>query len=289
MIASLFYSIAFFLQAVFTPGLNRVDGKHIKKMPAKITKIAAMDTLINESSALIKPSNLFDFYFTLNDSGGKPEVFSINDKGELLATMPIPNAKNVDWEELTYYNDSLLNPHIVIGDIGNNNNQRRNLCLYDYDIEHKSTSKHAFSYADQDAFPPQKDSMNYDCEAFFKRDSSYYLISKNRGNNSVKIYRLGESLTSTSATIHQRIQIKGMTTACSVWKDEKTGAEKLAVLFYGRIVLFNIVDTEKGIELKAYGVIRFARGGQTEGICWYNKNELRVTNEKGKLFKVVFR
>lgn len=289
MIASLFYSIAFFLQAILTPGLNRVDGKHIKKTRAKITKIATIDTLINESSALIKPSNLFDFYFTLNDSGGKPEVFSINDKGELLATMPIPNAKNVDWEELTSYNDSLSNPHIVIGDIGNNNNQRRNLCLYDYDIEHKSTSKHTFSYADQTAFPPIKDSMNYDCEAFFKRDSSYYFISKNRGDNSVKMYRLGEAPTSTSATIHQRIQMKGMTTACSVWKDEKTGTEKLAVMFYGRIVLFNIIDTEKGIELKAYGFIRFPTCGQAEGICWYNNNELRVTNEKGKLFKIMLR
>ncbi len=286
MIASLFYSIAFFLQAILTPGLNKVDGKRIKKTRAKI---ATIDTLINESSALIKPSNLFDFYFTLNDSGGKPEVFSINDKGELLATMPIPNAKNVDWEELTYYYDSLSNPHIVIGDIGNNNNQRRNLCLYDYDIQHKSTSKQTFTYADQAAFPPIKDSMNYDCEAFFKKDSSYYFISKNRGDNSVKMYRLGEAPSSTSATIHQRIQMKGRTTACSVWKDEKTAAEKLAVLFYGRIVVFNIIETEKGIELNAYGVIKFSSGGQTEGICWYNKNELRATNEKGELFKIVLR
>ena len=83
--------------------------------------------------------------------------------------------------------------------------------------------------------------------------------------------------------------MKGMVTGCSLWMDEKTGAEKLAVLLYGRIVLFNVINNPSGIELKAYGRIKFASGGQTEGICWYNETELRLTNEKGTFFKVALK
>jgi|GEM_PF-1014294 len=289
MLLSLFYSIVFFLQAVFTPGANRIDKKHVKVIPAKITQIAFLDSVINESSTLVKPNKDFDLFFTLNDSGGKPEVFAINDNGKLIDTKVIPGAKNADWEEIVYYQDSLQNPHIVIGDMGNNRNQRKNLCLYDYDVATDATVKKMFSYQDQYLFPPSKDSSNYDCEAFFRRDSSYYFISKNRGKGSVKLYQLSQDTTAHIAVVKQRLLFKGMVTACSLYKDDKTNTEKLAVLLYGRIFLFAIHDSTSGITLKPYGVVKFPSCGQSEGICWYSSTELRATNEKGKLFKIVLK
>ena len=289
MLLSLFYSIAFFLQAILTPGANRVDGRHVKIIPAKISRIAFLDSLINESSALVRPDPEFDLYYTLNDSGGKPEVFAVNQKGHIVDVKPIPNAVNTDWEELVFYKDRAENPHLVIGDIGNNRSLRKNLCLYDYDVSSNKTIRHTLFYEDQTKFPPAEDSMNYDCEAFFRRDSSYYFISKNRGINTVKLYKLSQDTSIHKAHIQQTIVFKGMVNACSLIKDEKTGHEKLAVLLYGRIFLFNIVDSGKGIQLTAYGVIKFPGAGQSEGICWYNTTELRVTNEKGKLFKIVMK
>ncbi|MGN6648175.1 MAG: hypothetical protein ACTHJT_16745 [Cytophaga sp.] len=289
MLLSLFYAIAFFLQSILTPGANKIDGKHVKIIHARITRIAFMDSVICESSALAKPEKDLDLYYTLNDSGSDAEIFAINGQGTLLDTKKIPDAKNRDWEELVCYKDSLQNQHIVIGDIGNNRNQRKDLCLYNYDVNKNQTIKHTYHYEDQVQFPPAKDSMNFDCEAFFRRDSSYYFISKNRGVHSVKIYRLAQDTTAHTATVQQRLQFKGMVNACSVFQDKSSRTENLAMLLYGRIFLFHILETPTGIQLQSYGVIKFPSAGQSEGICWYNKNELRATNERGKLFKIVIK
>ncbi|WP_018342646.1 hypothetical protein [Cytophaga aurantiaca] len=286
MLLSLFYSVLFFLQAVLTPGSNKVDGKHVKIIHAKIKRITFIDTTICESSALVKPDLDFDIYYSLNDSGSRPEVFAFNEKGELLDTKTIPNATNKDWEELVYYKDSLENPHLVIGDMGNNRNKRKDLCLYNYDIDNNTTNKHSFSYEDQSKFPPSEDSLSFDCEAFFRRDSSYYFISKNRSRVPVKLYQLSQDTSAHTANVVQQLSFKGMVTGCSVYKDA-SGKEKIAVLLYGRIFLFHITDSHAGIQFVPYGVIKFPSGGQSEGISWYNEHELRVTNERGKLFKII--
>lgn len=289
MFLTLFYAIAFFLQSILTPGANKIDGKHVKVVHAKITRIAFMDSAICESSALAKPEKDLDLYYTLNDSGSDAEIFALNEEGILIDRKKIPDAKNKDWEELICYKDSLQNQHIVIGDIGNNGNRRKDLCLYSYDVNKDQTIKHTYRYEDQLQFPPIKDSMNFDCEAFFRRDSSYYFISKNRGAPSVKIYRLAQDTSAHIATIHQRLQFKGMVNACSVFQDKTSATENLAMLLYGRIFLFHILETPTGIDLQPYGVIKFPSAGQSEGICWYDKNELRATNEHGKFFKIVIR
>lgn len=289
MFLSLFYSVAFFLQAILTPGANRIDGKHVKIVHAKITRVAFLDSIICESSALVKPDKDFDLYYSLNDSGCKPEVFAFIETGKLIDSMTIPNSKNKDWEELVYYKDSLQNPFFVIGDMGNNRNKRKDLCLYTYNVNKNVTSKHTFSYADQTQFPPVEDSLGFDCEAFFRRDSSYYFISKNRGKGPVKIYQLEQDTSDHSASVKQTIRFKGMVNGCSVYKDEKSGTEKIALILYGRIFLFHLNDSPDGIKLSPYGVIKFPSAGQSEGICWYNEHELRATNERGKLFKIVLK
>lgn len=288
MLLSLFYSIAFFLQAILTPGSNKVDGKHVKIIHAKISRLAFMDSIICESSTLVKPDPEMDLYYTLNDSGSKPEIFAINSSGQLLDSMAIPNAANKDWEEMIYYKDTVQHPFIVIGDMGNNSSRRKDLCLYEYDIMYETTIKHSFLYADQTQFPPVTDSLDFDCEAFFRRDSSYYFISKNRGTHAVKLYQLPQDTSAHRASVKQSMHFKGMVTACSVFKDF-SGKEKIAVLIYGRIFLFHINDSAGGITLSPYGVIKFPSGGQSEGICWQNGNELRATNERGKLFSIVLK
>lgn len=289
MLLSLFYSIAFFLQAILTPGSNKVDGKHVKVIHAKIKRVAFLDSVVCESSALVKPDSVFDIYYTLNDSGSKPEVFAINEKGQLLDSKTIPNSTNKDWESLVFYKDSSNSPHLVIGDMGNNRNTRTDLCLYDYDVNANTTNKHTFSYKDQQLFPANKDSLSFDCEAFFRKDSFYYFISKNRSHVPVKIYQLSQDTTVHTASIIQQLSFKGMVTDCSLYYNHSTNKEALAVLLYGRIFLFKITEANSGIALTPYGVIKFPSSGQSEGICWFNENELRVTNEKGKLFKILLK
>ncbi|MBC7451927.1 MAG: hypothetical protein H7259_10595 [Cytophagales bacterium] len=283
---SFIYSVAFFLQALLTPGSHRVDGKYIHRVPSHKEKIAVLDPVINESSGLTYVSDSSNYFLTLNDSGGKPEVYAINDKGVLIQTFPIKDARNYDWEEVANYTDTLKQLHILIGDIGNNKNQRRDLCIYDYIIASDHTLKHRFAYEDQTSFPPSEDSMNYDCEAFFRRDSSYYVISKNRSKGDVKLYRLSQDTTAHTAVIIQGIRFKGMVTACSHYTDPISKEEQLAVLTYGRLFFFHIKTNGDSIVLIPIGLRSFPAAGQTEGICWVNAKELLMTNEKGKLFRI---
>ena len=284
----IFYTISFFLQAMFTPGAHRIDDRHIHVVHTSKHKIAKLDTLINESSGLAKVKDSSNCILTLNDSGGKPEIFAVTDQGTLIRTYPIPLAQNKDWEELIYSKDAISNDdHIIIGDVGNNSNKRKELHLYDYSIQKNATIQHDFYYEDQMAFAPSKDNMNYDCEAFFKKDSSYYFISKNRSKGPVKIYQLNQDTASHQAFIVQKTRFKGMVTACSFLPaTNKNEQDKLAVLTYGRIYLFKVVPTGIALKLIPYGVIPFPGCGQAEGITWLNEKELLMSNEKGNLFKI---
>ena len=63
---------------------------------------------------------------THNDSGNNANLFEIDSlSGNLLRTISISNATNIDWEDITEDEN-----HIYIADIGNNNGNRIDLKIY---------------------------------------------------------------------------------------------------------------------------------------------------------------
>jgi hypothetical protein len=74
---------------------------------------------INEASGLVASRNNPDALWTHNDSGDKPRIFLISDKGKHLATFNIQGAKNRDWEDITSSNENGIN-YLYVGDIGDN-------------------------------------------------------------------------------------------------------------------------------------------------------------------------
>ena len=62
--------------------------------------------------------------WVLNDAGNNNNFYRIDPlNGEILQTVTITNAYNIDWEELTCSETDLY-----IGDFGNNFGNRKNLC-----------------------------------------------------------------------------------------------------------------------------------------------------------------
>ena len=110
-----------------------------------IKSIAQIDTVVNESSGLIKAQE--GGYWTNNDSGGKPELYRISEKGELLERRQLPETSNIDWEELA--SDSEGN--IYVGDFGNNRMNRKDLKVYKIGRGRIETIN--FQYSDQQEFP----------------------------------------------------------------------------------------------------------------------------------------
>ena len=116
----------------------------------------------------------------LNDGGNAPQLFRFDlVKAAVLETrlLPVPNR---DWEELT--SDAAGN--LYIGDFGNNQNYRRDLCIYRYQPDSGAIDSILFVYPDQNAFPPDiQETWNFDCEAMVFYGDSLHLFSKNRFKN----------------------------------------------------------------------------------------------------------
>ena len=146
-----------------------------------------------ESSGLIYRA--WNRIYTHNDSGNPNQLFKIDTLGHLLKTIVVANAANIDWEDITQDE----NGNVYIGDFGNNDNNRTNLCIYQ--IGNPDTlsgdtiyaRRMSFRYASQTMFPPQANKLEYDCESMIFFNDSIHIFSKNRTNpftGYVKHYKL---------------------------------------------------------------------------------------------------
>jgi len=82
---------------------KREEGFKKGKTHYQIKKIGQLPLVISETSGLAKAKSNQTFW-THNDSGNAPELFEINQKGEILQAISLPNLKNTDWEDLAQDN-----------------------------------------------------------------------------------------------------------------------------------------------------------------------------------------
>ena len=215
---------------------------------------------------------------TNNDSGGQPELYEMDLKGNLLSTLKVPDARNVDWEDLAQAPDGT----IYIGDMGNNANKRRDLTIYAFSSEAKTTAAIHFRYADQRAFPPPPDARNFDCEAFFYYKNQLYLFSKNRSktNQFVKLYEVPVQPGDYTLAVKDSISVKTQVTAADV----NPSGTAFALLTYGKILIFGIendtIDFSHPKECIKIGKL------QEEALVFLNDNDLLITNEQRKMYRI---
>ena len=112
---------------------------------------------IDETSGLASFENNF---LTLNDSGGKPALYSFNAKGDLLETHKIDGAINRDWEDIAQ--DST---HFYIADTGNNYATREDLTVYIVTRDFKLKDSIKINYASQTNFKKKKASKKGFCKS----------------------------------------------------------------------------------------------------------------------------
>ena len=242
----------------------------------QVSKAIKLPLVVNEGSGLLRSANDSTFW-TLNDSGGKPEIYEITKKGKLLKTLPIPNVKNQDWEDITRDEKG----HIFIGDFGNNQNTRKDLVIYKFpENQPEKFEKIIFHYANQKQFPPDKKSLNFDCEAFFALGDSLYLFSKNRGDKSVRLYAVPSRAGNYALVPQEKIFLKTMVTGAAISPNKKI----FALLTYGKVFLFYIDN--QGVSFKKPMLcFKFAHK-QTEGITFLTDETMLISNEEGEMFEV---
>ncbi|QCK13902.1 hypothetical protein [Mangrovivirga cuniculi] len=142
-------------------------------------KITDLHSHLDENSGLVAISQ--NEFWTITDSGNPPYLYSFDTTGKIIDFYKITGASNNDWEELAFDGS-----HFFICDIGNNKNLRKNFQIYkinyrfDRNLRRVPSELISFIVPDQNAFPPEKDEMNYDMEAVIPLGDSLYIFTKNR-------------------------------------------------------------------------------------------------------------
>ncbi|MFL5729566.1 MAG: hypothetical protein ACJ75J_08795 [Cytophagaceae bacterium] len=272
-------TVILYFKSLLSPCVLHKDPAIAEKKPHyKMTRIGELPAAIDESSAVIPADTASSGFVTLNDHGGKPELYRVFPQGKTwnYTSWKVSRSSNYDWEELA--RDDRGN--IYIGDFGNNYNNRRNLRIYIVNpADSLKTDSISFSFEDQKLFPPAKDDMNFDCEAFFWYDHHLYLFSKNRGKGLVKVYKLPDQPGAYQAKLFDSLNVKGMITSADISPDKRN----LVLLSYGRIYFFKLAENGS-LRFQGFFCRKFPRGGQSEAICFLNNNDLLITNEGRKIF-----
>jgi hypothetical protein len=250
------------------------DLKTLYSLPKKLKEVSGI-TYFPETSII----------YTLEDSGNKNAIYAIDSKGKLDKTITISNAENIDWEDIT--RDKTGN--IYIGDFGNNDNERKDLCIYkvakselNKDLA-KAEYKISFSYPEQTEFPPKKKEMFYDVEGFFEQGGYFYLFTKNRSkgfDGTAFIYKIKNAYGTQKAVKIGEFKTCNnynhcVLTSATISPDGK----KVALLSHDKVLLFKGFKGDlfhKGTHTE----INLNHFSQKEAIVFKDNNTLLIADEK---------
>lgn len=270
-----FYMLLFSMKVALCNCHSEIHKSGFEKAKAQytITKTGQLAAVTNESSGLA-PAAQPGYYWTHNDSGGKPELYKIDKTGKVFDSLTVNDSKNVDWEELTKDDKG----YIYIGDFGNNSHARKNLTIY----KHKDgelTEKIYFRYADQKEFPANE--KIFDCEAFFWFNNNLYLFSKDHTKKHLtKLYILPQKPGDYTVSPKDSIFIKSPVTAADVSPDGK----EFALLTYGKIFTFEVANGRIDFS-KPKGCIKIGRN-QAEAISYTGNTNFIITNEQRSVYAI---
>jgi len=216
-----------------------------------------------------------------NDGGNAAKIFFLNLEGKILHDVKITNAKNEDWEDITFDGKDYL----YIGDIGNNENKRKDLCIYKISLkdalENDSASAQVlkFNYPNQTEFPPANNDLHFDAEALCFYKDSLYIFTKCRtepwdGNSYV--YSLATDLSKQQANFRSAFYVG----KSGWWQDAITGAdirgEYCYLTTYNRLMIYRIVKGQIFFDHRIY----LKPITQKESIAVNGKGRMIIADER---------
>ena len=156
-----------------------------------LTLVSDLNDDVRETSGL---ANVNGKIYTHNDSGGLNLLYEINastDTGDVIRSITVNGATNVDWEDL-----ACDDTHLYIADIGNNLGNRTDLKIYKIlksDLDANNTvdaETISFSYADQPTLTYDPFTTPYDAEALIAYNGQLYIFTKNWADYTSKVYSI---------------------------------------------------------------------------------------------------
>jgi len=139
----------------------------------------SLPSSIPESSGLLFHN---DTFYSQNDGGNPAEIFAMNKQGQIIRKYFLKGVLNNDWEAICFNQ----NGDLLIGDIGNNYNDRQDLkvlIVKDFFNQQNDTlfaDTLSFYYSSQIVYPAIDAQKHFDVESMVVINDSIFLFSKNR-------------------------------------------------------------------------------------------------------------
>ena len=264
---------------------NRVDAEMMATLPMALYESSGIQ--------VSNPNRIWSH----NDSNNTNELFLIDSTGQLIRTVEVINATNVDWEDLALDDQN----HMYINDAGNNDNDRQDLVIYR--IPHPDTietdeveaERIDFVFEDQSEFPPPESYRNFCIEATIWKDDSIFMFTKDRSNpitGYTKMYAVPAAPGEYVATLIDSLYIDDENHPARVTAaDHNPTTGEMVLLTRTRILSFTDFPGNRFFDGRIVDHQFSLLIGQTEAIAFVNDNEVYLTAEgsggfPGHLFRV---
>jgi len=233
------------------------------------------DQRLDEISGIASSMINEGIYYVLNDSGGKNEVYAINNIGETFSTIVLSGLTDRDWEDIAIGpGPDSTKSYIYVGEIGDNKAQYRNVSLYRFEepvlkvkgfkenekvtIPAEAIDKFAFIYEDGAK----------DCETLFIDPlySDVYLVSKRE--EKVGLYQIKSPLSMDSLNVARRLI--SLDFPLAVAGDISKSRDKILIKTYSDVYYWDVLPNQpieealKSEPIKLPNIVE----PQGESICW---------------------
>ena len=258
------------------------------KLPATLTEQAeqqiSVDLKAEEAFSLpdeIEESSGLEYFqgefITINDSGGEPIVYFLNQSGELTDRKLIAGKKNIDWEDI-----AATDNEIFIGEFGNNYGNRTDLKIISFTGE--SVKDFPFSFNNQTEFAFEEMTTPFDCEAVFVMDDQCWLLTKNWAEGSTTIYQLAETEEKQSLTPLATYGADLLITGADYHPERKVLVCSGYKNFKNYLLLFPAFDADNFFQQPPLRIhLKGLFQAQVEGVCFVD-DSIYFSTEKTVLF-----
>ncbi|PWT92844.1 MAG: hypothetical protein C5B55_05560 [Blastocatellia bacterium] len=117
------------VQAV--PSKTQIDKNRSTAYGPPVRVGTLQDPAVDESSGIVASRTQPGLYWTHNDSGDGPFLYSFDQSGKSRGVWRVAGATNVDWEDISSGpGPQAGKPYLYIGDIGDNDSVRKEISVY---------------------------------------------------------------------------------------------------------------------------------------------------------------
>ncbi len=249
----------------------------IENLPLHKYRLATLSDSLLETSGL---TFLKDKLYTFNDGGNLNEFYEISPENGKILKKYKTTFPDIDWEAIT--NDG---ENLYIGDFGNNAGKRKDLAVYQVNLQNTEFKKINFEYKDQTDFSPSYLNHDFDAEAMVFLDGKIHVFTKKWASKTVSHYILN-----VANSEKQTIENTESFNTEFVVTDAAYYQKKLYVVGYTREANVYMMIFEEGENEMFFvkNAIKYNLGsaltiGQVEGIA-VNEKGIYISNENFSKF-----